>query len=193
MSKNKFDSVTDLLRDLTNDRELIVNVDQQIKSSQLIKHLIANRVRNGFSQKDIAERMGCTQSRISKLESGQDDDLRLGDLKQYLEATDLQLRLVISPRSHKTVDEIKFHAFCIKQLLLRLVKLVKDDDEDVADGIARFACVETPINLLKMVLDAARHLPQDVLERLPALVVEDATRIKDEENGCKEKKDLAGV
>lgn len=193
MAKTNYKSVTELLRDTTDDAELIEGVDRTIKESQLIKHLVANRVRIGYSQKDVADRMNCTQSRISKLESGRDDDLRLGDLEQYLKSLNLQLRLIITPHSQKAVDEIKFHALCIKKSLLRLVKMAKEDDEALADGIARFACVEAPINLLKIVLDAAKHLPEGVLERLPTLIVEDASQLTDDANGCKEDQNLAGV
>lgn len=181
MTSKRFESATDLLRDVSEDHTLADELDREIAERQLAKLLIAHRVRSDLSQKDVAERMNCTQSRISKLESSLDTDLRLGDLQQYLDSIGLQIRLVIAPKSLKAVDEIKYHAFCIKQLLHKLVKLASSNDAKLADGIAKFACVETPIVLLKFILDAAKHLPEHVLERLPTLIIEDAAECTSDE------------
>jgi len=175
MTKKRISSVTQLLEELEANVDLIEGVDKRVRSAQLIKHLVAHRVRSGLSQKDIAERMGCTQSRISKLEAGADNDLRFGDMCKYFDSLDLSVRLVITPKSQKAADEIKFHAMCIKQLLHRLVKLTKTDDQVVADGITRFAGIEVPINLMGIVLDTIKHLPQDALERLPITTIHDVT------------------
>jgi hypothetical protein len=48
-----------------------------------------------------------------------------------------------------------------------------DEDEQMATGVSRFVCIETPLNLLKIVVDTANRIPQQVLDRLPGLVVED--------------------
>lgn len=183
MTSKRFESVTDLLRDISEDPKLADELEREVAGRQLVKLLIAHRVRSDLSQKEVAERMKCTQSKISKLESSVDNDLRLGDLQQYLDSIGLQIRLVIAPKSHKAVDEIKFHASCIKQLLLKLVKLASTDDTKLAEGIAKFACVEAPINLLKIVLDAAKHLPEHVLERLPTLMIDDAAGCLNDDEG----------
>jgi len=180
MTNKRISSVTQLLEDLGADTKLIEDVDQKIKGSQLIKHMIAHRVRNGLSQKDIAERMKCTQSRISKLEAGKDDELRFGEFSDFLEALDLDFRVVITPKSLKAVDEVKFHAMCIRRLLHQLVKLAKTNDQVVSDGIAKFTGIEVPINLLKIVVDAIKHLPQDALMRLPNSFIHDVTQVEED-------------
>jgi DNA-binding transcriptional regulator YiaG len=46
------------------------------------------RVSKGLTQRQLAQAIGCSQGRISKLESGRDEDLRLQDLIDYTLATD---------------------------------------------------------------------------------------------------------
>ena len=168
----RFESVSDMVRATSEDESFVKDVDRRISERQLTKHLIAHRVRNNMSQRQIADQLGCSQSRISKLENSRDDDIRLGDLEQYAKAIALELRLVISPANRTLVDEIRYHAFRIKDLLTRLVELAEEDDQ-IADGVGKFACIETPLNLLKIVVDTAKRIPQQVLKRLRFLVVED--------------------
>ena len=78
--------------------------------------------RKACRKKDIAERIGGSQSRISKLESGIDEDLRLADLAAYLRALDLDLCLVFGQKDSTIVNKIKYHALAIKGLLTQLGK-----------------------------------------------------------------------
>ncbi len=172
IDNTRFNSVSKMLHETSEDADLVTEVERRISERQLVKHLIAHRVKNDMSQQDVAQSFGCTQSRISKLESSSDDDVRLGDLEAYAQAIGLQLRLVLAPRNQTVVDEVKYHAFRIKHLLQALVNLT-DDDDTIADGISKFVCIETPMNLLKIVVDTAKHIPQQVLERLPGFVIED--------------------
>lgn len=168
----RFTSVAEMVRATSDDAEFIKDVERRIAQRQLLKHLVAHRVKSGMSQKDVADKCECTQSRISKLESSTDEDTRLGDLAAYADAIEMQVRTTIAPRSHTVVDEIKYHAFVIKKLLEQLVDLT-GGDKQIADGVLRFVCIETPLNLLKIVVDTAKQIPQQFLEHLPGLVVED--------------------
>ncbi len=174
MTDKTHHSVTDLLSDISDDAQFVDDVRETAADRELVKHLIAHRVKADLSQKELAVKLDCTQSRISKLEQSLDAELRLGDLKQYLDALDLRCRVTITPKSVKAVDEVKFHAFRIRELLTRLVKLANEDEENISNGIAKFACLEVPINLLKVVSDAVQHLPASVLERvMPRLASDD--------------------
>jgi len=88
---------------------------------------MAIRAARGLSQQDIAEKMGCTQSRISKLESSDDDNLSLGDFREYLKALDLDLRLIVCPQNWTVSGQITFFADRIKDCLTRLVELAHTD------------------------------------------------------------------
>lgn len=66
-------------------------------SMKLIETLIAQRKRCGISQEQVAERMRCTQSRLSKLEHN--FDWRLRDLLAYADALGCKIDIKILPRS----------------------------------------------------------------------------------------------
>jgi|GEM_PF-6698373 len=166
MTDTKYNSVSELLQDISDDPNLADDVKKASASRELIKHLISHRVKAEMSQKQLSEKMDCTQSRISKLEQSNDAEIRLGDIEDYLGAMGLQIRVSIAPKSFKAVDEIKYCANRIRDLLTRLVKLANEDDPNLSDGIARFACFEVPMNTLKFIFEAVKHLPKDVLSRV---------------------------
>ncbi len=156
--KKQYGSVTELLRDVAPNDEFVAEFEEHIARRALVKKLLALRAVKGFAQKDIAEKMNCSQSRISKLENGVDDDLRLGDLLRYCDALGFQFGAVISRKNISAVDQIKHHAFCIKDVLDHLVGLA-DGDEAMTKGVSSLV-VETLFNLVKLVADSAAELPR---------------------------------
>ena len=73
MAGKKYASVSDMLADNAPTAEFREEFEAQVAKRRVIKHLIALRIANGMSQKDIADRVECSQSCISKLEHGMDD------------------------------------------------------------------------------------------------------------------------
>ena len=68
-------------------RELLADepdFEARLHERQLVKLLDILRAFAGMSQKELAAKLGCTQSKISKLESGVDADLRFGDIATLL-------------------------------------------------------------------------------------------------------------
>jgi transcriptional regulator with XRE-family HTH domain len=53
------------------------------KQRKVINYLINLREQRGMSQKEVAERMGVSQSKISKMENSLDFDLKHFDLTRY--------------------------------------------------------------------------------------------------------------
>jgi transcriptional regulator with XRE-family HTH domain len=53
--------------------------------------LILARVAAGLTQSQLAARLKCSQSRISKLEDSRDVDLTLGDIQDYAGVVGLKL------------------------------------------------------------------------------------------------------
>lgn len=155
MTKHK--SIAKMLEASNIDSDTRKKIADRIESRQIIKKLIASRAVRDLSQKDIAEKMNCTQSKISKLENGVDDDLRLGDFTDYLHALDMNLRMVVSKREQTAADEIKFHAMAIKRRLSKLVSLAHAD-EDVAEGVAQFIG-EAFFNLVRILQGSAETMP----------------------------------
>ena len=110
-------SVSDMVRDISDDSGFVDEVDQHISERNVIRTLIALRVSRGLSQGDIAEHRECSQSKVSKLEANVDRELRLGDVEDYLGAMAMDLTGVIRPSDASLADEVKYHAFAIRKLL----------------------------------------------------------------------------
>ncbi len=148
------------------DEGLIAGHEKHMAGRRLIQRLMAQRLKRDVSQKDMASKMGCTQSRVSKLEIGADDDLHLGEIRQYLEALDLGIRVSIVPKEFKLVDQIKYHAIAIQSLLGRVVEFANGPDHDIAMEAAKFAAIEVPMNLAKTIVTALAAIPEDVIRSL---------------------------
>jgi len=150
-------SVSDMVKRLSGDEAFAKKFEQEIAEKQLAKMLFAMRCTNGMSQKEMASKLGCTQSRISKLEHARTDDIRIGDLSVYAEALGLNLSVSFhEPMS--SVERVKFHAFKIKKYLDELAILAHRDDK-IFDGIKSFY-KEYLVNILALFKDSAEKLPR---------------------------------
>jgi len=164
MSKTRhYKSVLEMVRDVSEDRAFAETLERRVAQRQIVKSLFALRSSKGLSQKDLAQKLGCTQSRISKLETGDDDDLRIGDLDRYLTALGLDVCLLVTPRHRMAIAMVKHHALAIKRLLDRLADLARGDNQ-IARGVAGFFG-EAFFNLVKMLQDSSSRLPKNEGER----------------------------
>lgn len=78
--------------------EFVSDLEERLKARQLVKMLVVLRARANLSQLELAKRIGCGQSRISKLENGVDSDVSFGDVWGYLQATGHAATLVVVPK-----------------------------------------------------------------------------------------------
>ena len=150
-------SVAELVRRSSDDASFVSDFEQHVARRRIIHSLFGLRSARNVSQNDLAKTLDCSQSRVSKLENSEDDDLRLGDLRGYAEALGLDVRLVLSRHKASAVDEIKYHAFCIKRWLERLGDLAAKD-EVIAKAVAGFYG-EAFFNLVKILSESAQKLP----------------------------------
>lgn len=74
----------------------------------------------GLSQEELAAKLTCTQSRVSKLESADDADVRLGDLASYAAAVGYDLGVVLTPSGQSLVDAVRLHLSALKPLVEQL-------------------------------------------------------------------------
>src|SRR5207248_10446034 len=130
---------------------------ERLSRRQLIKVLTVLRSRAGLSQQELAQKLGRTQSKVSKLEGSDDADVRLGDVVDYAVAVGHEVRVFLVPKGQTIVEEAKMHAFVIKRLLNRLAELA-GDDEATPDGVSGFLS-EAFYDLGKVVGSAARLPP----------------------------------
>jgi transcriptional regulator with XRE-family HTH domain len=160
MSKPKTKPITnvvELIRDIA-DNEFVEELEQVLNERQVLKSLIGKRIAKGVSQGDIAERLGCSQSRVSKLERGTDSDLKLDELAAYGAATGQEFEIIGHRVGSRPVDRVKAYALCIHRELQNLASLAKEDD-GIAEGVTGFFG-ETFFNLVNLLNDAARTLPE---------------------------------
>jgi ribosome-binding protein aMBF1 (putative translation factor) len=67
-------------------------VRQLSAKTKLIDQLIIARVAAGLTQAQLAAKLRCSQSRISKIEDSEDADLSLGDIQAYGRIVGLKLK-----------------------------------------------------------------------------------------------------
>ena len=93
-------NVVDLIRDIA-DADFVEELEEHLRQGAILRSLMAKRIAKGVSQGDIAERLGCSQSRVSKLERGTDGDLKLEELAAYGEATGHEFEII----GHRLVSQ----------------------------------------------------------------------------------------
>jgi transcriptional regulator with XRE-family HTH domain len=154
--KPRFKSVSQMIETLSEDPKFVEATKQDAAERELVSHLFALRCLKGISQEEMAKHLGCSQGRISKLESTTDRKLRLGDVTKYASALDMELKIVLSPKSTTMADEVKYHWACIKRLLDSMVDLAKED-HTIAGGISKFFG-EAAVNFLNAIFSSAQQL-----------------------------------
>lgn len=151
-------SVQDLLTNNLGKRHAVTqSVSRRIQSRRLVKKLILARNEAGLSQTALAKKLKCSQSRISKIENGTDDQIRMADLRAYASALQTGMLLSLGEPKQNAVESIKHHAMQIKHHLDQLAALARKD-EQISSGVQDFFG-ETLFNMLKIIEDSAQKLP----------------------------------
>jgi transcriptional regulator with XRE-family HTH domain len=154
----RFNNIQDLLGDTLGKSQAVTKaVSQRINSRRLVKKLIVARSLAKLSQADLAKRLDCSQSRISKIENGIDDQLRIADIRAYSRALGTGLIFSIGEPKRHAVESIKHHALQIKHHLDQLAVLAQED-EQISSGVEKFFG-ETLFNMLQIIEDSAGKLP----------------------------------
>jgi transcriptional regulator with XRE-family HTH domain len=157
MKKMKtYKSVSHMVRE-TADGSFADSFDRRLHDRRIVKNLMVTRAGRGLSQTDLAQRMGCSQSRVSKLESSEDLDLTLGDLARYASAVGFRVAVALEPKDLAAVSRVKRLAFQIKDELDRLAGLAHGDHQ-IAQGVAAFLN-EAFFNLVDILQKSAEKLP----------------------------------
>ncbi len=92
LSGRTYRSVDEMLRG-HGYRRVADAVRQLSAKTRLIDELILARVAAGLTQAQLAAKLRCSQSRISKIEDSQDADLSLGDIRAYARIVGLKFQL----------------------------------------------------------------------------------------------------
>jgi transcriptional regulator with XRE-family HTH domain len=155
-SGKQFSSVDELLRTSGISPEVKAAYDQAQRSTAVCHRLALLRTRAGLTQAEMGERLGISQSAVSKLESGRDEDLTLGQIRGYCEATKLRLELSIGkPRTH--VESIKAHALAMRSSMMKLADIAHSH-HDMNPAIQAFFG-EAFFNILSILTECKDQLP----------------------------------
>ncbi len=168
----KYSSVSELVRD-TSSAEFVEDFDRYQANRQLVNCLAILRCADGVSQVDLAKRMGCAQSKISKMESSTDADLSFGDVIRFALALNQSIQIVFSPSTKNGTDQIRFHLECIKNQLDHLARIA-GDGKDISHGVEGFA-IQTVQSLVATI--------ESVLDKLPHRVEQSSASVRVEAEG----------
>lgn len=157
----RYKNVLEMVEAISKDSSYKELVADQIKGRSLAKFLFYLRCDHDLSQKELATKIGCSQSRISKIEHSRDKDLTIEDLLDYGKALNVQLEIGYRHPSMKITDLIKYHAFKIKAYFDQLSNLAKDD-EVLVKGLKNFH-IEALFNIGKIITDSLSRL--DIKEK----------------------------
>jgi len=154
----KYKNVSEMIKDLSTEEAYKEAALKEIEGKKIAKFLFVLRCKHDLTQKQVAKKIGCTQSRISKIESSFDNKLSIQDLLDYAKALNLHLEIGYRHSSFKIVDLIKYHAFKIKTYLNQLTALAKGDaDPEIEEGIAKFH-IEALVNLNRFISESFSKL-----------------------------------
>lgn len=123
-----YSSVADLLRGEKAGEALQKDVAKRTAQNRISTLLAAVRAQAGMTQQELAENLGCTQGRISKIERMADRDITIGVIQDYARATMNRITLFCGkPENH--VQAVKTHASSIRKHLKALANIAQKHDE----------------------------------------------------------------
>ena len=157
----RYGSVAELMRGEGVSQEVQNIVTEFEKETHLSNQLALMRTIAGLTQEQMAERLNCSQSCISKWESGRDEDLDIRTLRSYAEATKQRIGLIIGqPLNH--VEAIKLHVAGIQKRLLALAALARENGDLEADINAFFG--EACFNIIQLLARCQLEMPTSGVE-----------------------------
>lgn len=162
MSK-KYKNVKDLIEGVFEDPKFKDEAIRDISENGLGKFLFFLRCQHQMTQEELAKKIGCTQGRISKIESSKDENLSIKDFIDYGNAFDLNLEIGFREKKATWVDMVKYHAFKMREYLGYMVRVAKED-ESIEKGVLDFH-FETLGNVPKMIRDSLSKMLNNRVNR----------------------------
>jgi transcriptional regulator with XRE-family HTH domain len=152
----RYESIDALMRGEGVAKEIQDAVADLERETQLTKQLATIRAAAGLTQEQMAEKLGFSQSCISKWESGRDEDLDIKTIRAYSEVTGQRMGILIGkPLNH--VEAIKLHVAAFQKRLLSLAALANQDQELESEINKFFA--EACLNIFGILARCQQELP----------------------------------
>lgn len=127
-SGKRYASVAEMLKGMSAEPEVVELYESAQKESRLVEMLVDLRRAAGLTQEAIAGKLGISQSAVSKLESGRDEELTVKIVGEYAKATDQRIAMFFGKRMNH-VEAVKTHAMEIRRHLSALASLAHKDEE----------------------------------------------------------------
>ncbi len=165
LTGRRYNSVDELLAGESVSHEVRSAVSKLDRETMIVHNLIQMRYTAGLTQQQLADKLGKTQSAISKLESSADSEITLEELRSYCQATNEQIMLCNGkPMNH--VESVKWHASGIRDHLSALAKMAQGDG-DMEQAIQAFFG-EAFFNILTILSKCQDQMPnsKDVQVRM---------------------------
>ena len=140
MNTTKFKTVAEAAAHLAEDSTVEKRVKREISQNTLVSLLLEMRVEKGLTQEQIAEAIGCDASTVSRIESGNDRQLKWLDIIGYAGALKVQMSVLFDDESLPAAARIKQCVFKIDDDLKKLAQLAEQvgGDDKIAQEIDRF-------------------------------------------------------
>ncbi|HMP72304.1 MAG TPA: transcriptional regulator [Kiritimatiellia bacterium] len=138
-----------LAADLADDPAVEQGIHDLIERSSMVRLLTQYRMAKGLTQAQVAKGMGCDPSKVSRMESGYDDDLGWMDILKYLQATKTSVSLLFHDLDATIEDRTKQLVYAIHQNLEQLAEIARsyDGDDEAVEKINEF-CGEVLLNFM---------------------------------------------
>lgn len=160
----QFKNVADLISSFSEDEDFKKDALKYISENKLGKFLAFLRCEHRLTQKELSEKISCSQGRISKIESARNDSLSIKDFIDYGNAFDLELEIGYRSKKMRWVDMVKYHAFQMQKYLSRMVDVAKED-QAIEAGVLGFH-LEALKNVPSMILASMSKLPQSSFNKI---------------------------
>ncbi len=177
MKSSQLKNVLDLFDTGDEEDAVLESAKSAMFERQIIDRLISLRLLSKASQGDVAKHMGVTQSRVSKIENGDDRSLTIGQIDSYLEALGMRFEMRFCQSGDTIVERLKSHAFELFGCLQKISDMSNGDPEMEKAALRRHA--ETIVNVDRFVSSSAATLPL-VQETIKKLKVSSARKAKKE-------------
>jgi transcriptional regulator with XRE-family HTH domain len=154
----RYPTVDQLLRGENIPNEVSLGVRKLALETRFTRMLAALRVKSGLTQDQMGEKMDPvrSQSAISKLESGRDEELTIGDIRDYAKALNERIGLTFGPPMNH-VEAIKAFALAMRERMLALAKLAHEDGQMETEIQAFFG--EAFFNILTILATCQQQMP----------------------------------
>jgi transcriptional regulator with XRE-family HTH domain len=132
-----FKSVAEMVSAISGDKNFSQSIEKELRKRRIATNLFALRNRFGLSQKELAQKIGITQSKISKIENSYDLDFSISDIVKFCSALNMGLEIGFIDKRATKVEMVKYH---FSQLLRRLEELreMAKGDRTMEDGVRQF-------------------------------------------------------